>query len=439
MWRNLNFTREINTCSCGRIHRCPIDRVVIGKSAVAALKELDCSYRSIAVVGDDNTYGLYGELVCRHLRVHGRVIKPIVLANRQSQIIIPNEHSIGYLETQLPEDCDLIVAVGSGVINDLCKYVSYCRKIPYLIVATAPSMDGYASAGAALILKGMKVTLQTHVPLWIVGDTEILRESPSHMIRAGVGDILGKISALNDWKLSALLNGEFYCPQIYQMVERRVEILLRDLDAIVERFPQAIADLMESLVLVGIAMAYVGNSRPASGSEHHLSHFFEITGLLNNTPYLAHGLDVGYATVLTTYMRRRLAAMTPADFRARPGEMEQRRELARVYSGLTDEVINLRDKTGYCRLNRAEFIRDNWQNVRKILLATPDEQYVIDALQRSGFAIEEFRDLYSESLIRDAIIYAKDLKERYTVLWLADETGLLHEIANDVTLWIPTL
>ena len=88
----------------------------------------------------------------------------------------------------------MIVGIGSGVIQDLCKYVSFNKNLPYFIIATAPSMDGYASKGAAMITDNMKVTYNAHVPEVIIGDVDILKNAPMDMIKSGYGDILGKFS-----------------------------------------------------------------------------------------------------------------------------------------------------------------------------------------------------------------------------------------------------
>ena len=136
-------------------------------------------------------------------------------------------------------------------------------------------MDGYASKGAAMIMGNMKVTYNAHVPAAIIGDTNILKDAPMDLIKSGYGDILGKYSCLNDWKLAHVVNDEYICDYVYDLT---FEMLTKTQDlgpALLARDPEAIKTLMEALVGVGIAMAYVGNSRPASGSEHHLSHFFE--------------------------------------------------------------------------------------------------------------------------------------------------------------------
>ena len=172
-----------------------------------------------------------------------------------------------------------------------------------MIVATAPSMDGYASNGAAMITDGMKVTYPAGLPTAIIADTAVLKDAPMDMIKAGFGDIIGKFSALNDWKLSKCVNGEYFCQYIYDLTYQQIQKMLDLADGIQKRDEKTIGALMEALVIVGILMSFAGSSRPASGSEHHLSHFFEITGIVENVPYLAHGLDVVYSTVITAKIR----------------------------------------------------------------------------------------------------------------------------------------
>ena len=194
-----HLTRALHDCPCGRDHTCPISAVEIGEGALDSLPRLCAGFSRVLLVADTNTYaacgkaveGILGELVAsRH-----------VFAGEG--VVIPDEASVAAIEGKLTADTDLIVGVGSGVINDLCKFVGHKRGFPYIIVATAPSMDGYASAGAAMILAGMKVTPSATPPMAIVADTRVLREAPMDMIRAGYGDIIGKFSCLNDWRLAA--------------------------------------------------------------------------------------------------------------------------------------------------------------------------------------------------------------------------------------------
>ena len=281
------------TCAKGR-HECDIEHVYIEKGAISRLAELCAAYRSILVVADENTYGAAGEAV--EAALLGKIAKRVVFSGKT--ILIPDEVAIERVKETLL-GIDLIVGIGSGVIQDLSKYVSHFERIPYMVVATAPSMDGYASTGAAMILGGMKETVPAGLPRAIVADTEVLRNAPIDMIKAGYGDIIGKYSALNDWKLSACVNGEYFCQYIYDVTYKMIENTLATADGLLKRDEESVKAIMEALVIVGIMMSFAGSSRPASGSEHHLSHFFEIVGIVKNEFYFTHGIDVVYSTVIT--------------------------------------------------------------------------------------------------------------------------------------------
>ena len=408
-----HLIRSVTDCPCGRPHICPIRAVEIGEGALSSLPSLCGGFTHILLVADTNTYaacgrevdGILGDLVAsRHIFAG-------------EGVVIPDEASVEVIEGKLTPDTDLIVGVGSGVINDLCKYVGHKHGLPYVIVATAPSMDGYASAGAAMILGGMKVTPSATPPMAIVADTEVLRNAPVDMIRAGYGDIIGKFSCLNDWKLAAYIRGEYFCQTVYDLV-MNTACRVRDLaEAISNRDGKAIATLMEALVEVGVAMAYVGNSRPASGSEHHLSHFFEITGILNGTPYLPHGTDVAYSSVLTARLRGEILRNEPA--RVPFDRPAYEAAIRKAYTTIADSVIAQQDRLGWYREPATdEFILTHTDGIRAILSEAPDEAEALAMVEAVGLSMDELYATYGEAHIREALKWAKDLKDRYSVLWV---------------------
>ena len=300
----MNFSQLLQSfsCACGKEHSCEIEQIVIRPGALDALPALVEQEREILLVADTNTYAACGAQVVMGLQ--GKCVRTQIFDCEG--FLIPNEDAIFGVRQKLTDRTSLILGVGSGVIQDLCKYVSFFAGLPYIIVATAPSMDGYASKGAAMILDNMKVTVTAHVPKAIIGDVDVLKQAPMDMIRSGYGDILGKFSCLNDWKLGQLVLDEYFCQYVYDMTWDMLQCT-KDLGfQLQQRDPDAVQTLMEALIGIGIAMAYVGNSRPGSGSEHHLSHFFEITGILNAEPYLVHGTDVAYSAVATQRLREEL-------------------------------------------------------------------------------------------------------------------------------------
>ncbi len=402
-------------CACGKTHSCSIKHIIIGKGANGKLGALLGDYSHILLVADKNTYAACGEAI--KAQIADKLEGELVFV--REGLVIPNEEACDEVFDCITEKTDLIVGVGSGVIQDICKYVSFERKLPYYIVATAPSMDGYASVGAAMIMGGMKVTYSTHVPQVIIGDIDVLKDAPMEMIQSGYGDILGKYSCLNDWKLARVIRDEYFCPYVYDLTMDML-VKVKDLGKrLLARDPQAIELLMEAIVGVGVAMALVGNSRPASGSEHHLSHFFEIVGILSDEPYFMHGTDVVYSSIYTQRLRERLLALD-APVKKAPLSREAWEESIRsIYGKIAPSVIALQDKMGWYQEDRSAVHTAKWQEIREVLAEAPNEAEMLGYLSSIGLDIAQFDAMYGKEKIETALRFAKDLKDRYSVLWLA--------------------
>lgn len=401
-------------CDCGMVHSCSIKHILIGSDVLPQYIPLLADYSKIFLVADTNTYAVFGKQVEAAL---GDKVESVLVFEREG-LLVPNEEAVAEMDAKLTAETQLIVGVGSGVIQDLCKYVSFQAKLPYHIIATAPSMDGYASKGAAMIMENMKITYNAHVPEAIIGDSEILKDAPMEMIQSGYGDILGKYSCLNDWKLSRVVNDEYFCQYAYDLT---YEMLTKTKDlgpALLERDADAMATLMEALVGVGIAMAYVGNSRPASGSEHHLSHFFEITGILEDAPYFMHGTDVVYSAVYTQKIREELLKLDAPAAHALPSKEAWEANIRRVYGIAADGVIALQNKLGWYEIDRLPAYQAKWEEIKNVLREVPSSDKLIEYVASVGLDITEYEKLYGEKKIQDALLYAKDLKDRYSVLWM---------------------
>ena len=407
-------------CACGKPHLCPIDTVIIEKDVCKRLPALTAAHENILLVADENTYRVLGKQAEETLG--GKVAAKLVY--KRDGVLVPDETAIEEMQTALDSvkntrRVTLIIGVGSGVINDLCKYVSFQEKLPYYILATAPSMDGYASKGSALILNGMKVTLTCDVPKAILSDTNVLKDAPFEMIQSGYGDIIGKYSCLNDWKLANVALNEYLCDFIWDSTYAVVEKTVAYAEGLKNRDEKSVAALMEALVAVGIFMAYVGNSRPASGSEHHLSHYFEIVGVLKKEAYLSHGIDVCYSAIETAAIREKLLALESLDgFENTFDKAKYEAEIRRVYGSLADEIFALQEKVGFYKTDRLPAYKQKWQAIKAVLKQAPTKAEMLSLVENIGLPYQDFKAFYGEEKIADAVWYAKDLKDRYTVLWL---------------------
>lgn len=414
---NINELLKGKDCyECGQSHRCNVKYVYIDNGAINNLNKHVEDYQHIVVVADQNTYAVAGNEV-EELLSHKSMTT--LIYETGDEFLVPDEDALEALEALCKECCaDLIIGIGSGVINDICKYVSFKLHLPYYIVATAPSMDGYASDGAALILNDMKITLSSHVPEVIIGDVNYLKTAPIEMIQSGYGDIIGKYSALNDWKLSHVVNDEYLCEYVYNLTYEMVKQTESITDEVLSRSDKSIKVLMEALVVVGIAMSYMKNSRPASGSEHHLSHFFEIVGLLNKEPYFNHGVDVVYSTVITQMLREEILKLEQFKEASVFDETEYERSIHHIYSDAASGIIDLQKKAGWYKKDYISIYKDKYNEIIEVLKEVPSSQYFIELLEKVDLPMNKFYELYGKEKIKDAVFYGKDLKVRYTVLWL---------------------
>ena len=403
-------------CACGKTHEFPVRHVIIEKGACSKLAAITEAYHSILLIADENTYRAAGKQA--EMGLIGKITERCIFP--ASPLLIPNEEAIAAACKKIPGR-DMILGVGSGVIQDLCKYLSHQEGIPYMVLATAPSMDGYASSGAAMILGGMKVTVPAGLPEAILADPAILKEAPWPMIQAGFGDIIGKYSCLNDWKLAHLVKGEYFCQYIYDTTYDAVQKVRSLAKGLRERREESLCTLMEALVTVGAMMSFAGSSRPASGSEHHLSHFFEITGIERGLTYFPHGIDVGYSTILTEELREKILAYEKAPLPRSADKEAWESEIRRVYRSLADSIIELQKNRDNAHIPS---YAEKWSEIRKILSEVPGSGELAECLSEMGFDRDAFLAFYGKERIQDAISYGRDLKDRYSVLWLYNELSL---------------
>lgn len=307
-------------CSCEQgYHRAPLQSVDIGRGVIAKLPEVLADYQSIYLVADERTYAVAGETAERLLKEAGKEVHHYIL---EGEDILPNALSLGNILIHmrpLDEDVDineeapqpdLILAVGSGVINDCCRLLSRRTNIPYAICGTAPSMDGYASAGSPTLHDGTKSTIKGTTPRHIICDTAIAAGAPFSMLQAGLGDMMAKFTGLIDWEIARDLNGDYYCPEVAQEVMDATKKCVELSKKVYARDPDAMDSLFEGFVVTGIGMAYTGCSRPASGSEHMIAHAFELEAVERGDMPNLHGIEVAQGTRIVIYMYRRLYGET---------------------------------------------------------------------------------------------------------------------------------
>lgn len=408
-------------------------KVIITTGAVSRmpdlLRELNLT-GSLLLVADTNTYRVAGSTVASVLKSCGLPLTECIL--ERSGVLVPDERALGEILVKLEPETRGIVAVGSGVLNDLARFVSARTGRPYLIFATAPSMDGFASPVSPLTVSGFKRTYPGAPPLAILADPDLLAQAPPVMLQAGFGDILGKYTALADWELGRVVNGEAHSDEVAAEVRRAVDEVLALSGKL--QTPALAERLMRALVISGEAMLAWGNSRPASGAEHHLAHFWEMRAALTGRPHYLHGIEVGVAVTYIAHLYHQVFGLEKEAVRnlikARPQEpeAEYRERIGRVFGPLAHEVFTdldgeYRDETK--RRIRQEAILANWEKLRDMAkrLVPPAEE-LERLLQKHGAPSSAAELGFDHSELLLALENAKEVRTRYTIFRLAEDIGL---------------
>ena len=242
-----------------------------------------------------------------------------------------NEHGVEAAQKYLDQmgELDLMIAVGSGTIHDISRYHAYEKKIPFFSVPTAASVDGFVSTVAAMTWHGFKKSFTAVSPIVVIADTDIFSRAPMRLTASGAADLLGKYTALADWKITHILTGEYICEEICEMEYQALDALKASLPGLAAGDAKAYEELMYGLLLSGLAMQMTGNSRPASGAEHHMSHLWEME-VLNDYIDFYHGEKVGVGLILASKIYHKAAEKMRGEAFTVKESMPVEEELIRV-------------------------------------------------------------------------------------------------------------
>lgn len=424
-------------CACGRTHSISTQKVLIGRGAIeqigGMLDAAGLKGRAL-LVADGNTWAAAGERTERAVRAASRETDRFVFPDKE---LHTNEYAVGSVLMALAGDTDFIVAVGSGTVGDTCRFVANLTGRRYMTVGTAPSMDGYASTVTPITRGGFKMTRPGIAPAAIIGDTDVLLGAPLVMMAAGFGDVFGKITALMDWRMAERLMGEYRCETVADTVQRAVGACMAAAAGIPDRDPAIVERLMEALVLSGLAMQMVGDSRPASGCEHLVAHFFEMRDMAQGRHSALHGNLVGLGELIGLRLYEKLfagnAPVTAVTARREDREAMMRRDLG----PFADTIIRQNTSAQYydAALNDRilEGIAPDWEAWRAEAAERRSSRLAGEEhIRRAGGPVRAGDLGYSREEMRQAIFYAMELRDKFTVLRLAQLSGRLEELAEEL-------
>ncbi len=411
---NINdIVTSLRGCSCGREHRTDIRAVEIHSGITASAGELLGKHgfpKKILFVADRNTIKASAGIT-ESLLTAGFALKEHLYGDLR----VADMEQVEELEG-LCADIEGILSVGTGSLNDICRLAAFRQNKEFAIFATAPSMDGFASNSSPITKNNFKVSYPARQPSVILADTKILADSPAELKSAGFGDMIGKYTALADWRISHLLTGEHYCEAIAALSEKAVNNIASMAERITARDEEAAAAVMESLVLSGLCMGLENSVRPASGAEHVLSHFWEVKKLQEGRISDFHGKKVGVATVLINKIYREMTLL-PAVEPAR--ENLDWNEITDAYGeGLADEMLKANRPSVTDGVTPAA-LQAAWGDIRQIVDDTlPADAELLRLMAAAGAPVTPEEIGVSASLCAAGLKYSAFMRHRLTLMRL---------------------
>lgn len=383
------------------------------------------------IVADANTDAVLGGKVERTLRAAGFDVHKVIL--RGHEIVADAERTYQVL-LALDGAPRTLIAAGSGTITDITRFVSHRMGRPFLSTPSAPSVDGFASVGAPMLIDGVKISLPTHAPAAIFGDLEVLSHAPRAMIAAGFADILGKFTSVADFRLGHLLRDERYDEAIAQRTFAVAKRCADNAAAIGQATPESIHLLMDALVESGVCILDFGDSASASGSEHHLSHYWEMMLLRQGRPAILHGAKVGVATVMMAELYAqvcRLSRAEAADRLEASALPDRTAELAAIQAAFGAEAEAVaRHHSAFLDMSAATYdaikrrVLAHWDDIQAIAAQVPPPEEIARMLAVVGGPTTPAELGLSDAEAALALDNGHYLRNRFTIRKLARMLGV---------------
>ncbi|MCI0478483.1 MAG: sn-glycerol-1-phosphate dehydrogenase [Anaerolineales bacterium] len=402
--------------------------VYIGKNAIAELIAY-CKLNGLdkfVLVADQNTYAAMGKSVEDALKAAQFDVIVVVLSGDE---VIADERYVVQVLTQVDRADRMYLAIGGGTLTDISRFVSHRTRNNFIALPTAPSVDGFTSLGAPLVVAELKQTFICHAPSALFADLGTLCAAPQRLIAAGFGDMIGKILSVSDWKLGHVLGDEPYDEQIAQQFLTAAQASAADARAIGARAEEGVRTLIAGLIESGFGMLDFGNSAPASGAEHHMSHFWEMKLLRERRPAILHGAKVGLASILTAQRYQTIKQLSREQVAKQmqwsrlPPREQQICDIRRAYGSIAEEIIKAHHPFLDLNEQRFDLLRQRivarWDQVQAIASQVPAPQQLIDWLELVDGPVDGGGIGLSNSEIALALEFSHYLRNRFTInkLW----------------------
>ena len=402
-------------CDCKREHSVLTKKIIV---EAGALNDL---------ITEMKNCGLHGRTTAVFDNNTKQAVKEYDLIFDDEIILSPDDLHADETSTakvmSLLGETDILVAVGSGTVHDIVRWCANELKIPFVSCPTAASVDGFCSSVSAMTWYGFKKTMPGTAPVLVIADTNILQKAPMRLTRSGLGDMIGKHISLADWKISKILAGEYYCENIAGMTARALDSVKESAGGLISGNLDSYEKLIYGLLLSGISMQLAGNSRPASGAEHHVSHLIEMGTVVKNDAL--HGEKVGVASIEVSRIYHKLRGLTNAQVSGIIKDYAgiDKKAVSGVYKELSHSIFEENQNDCAAEIDK-KVIVENWGKIKEVLSEIPSPEYLKDILL-SADAKTDFSDIgILAGKINEIIRYSPLVRNRLTLMRVASGFGL---------------
>jgi glycerol-1-phosphate dehydrogenase [NAD(P)+] len=394
------------------------------------------------IVSDATEFDVAGRDVLDALRCAGhRCHEPLIFDDAD---LHAEHHYAETIEQKLAAGDAMPIAVGAGTVNDLVKLAADRARRPYMVVATAASMDGYTAFGASITHMGIKQTFDCPAPRAVVADLDVIAAAPPSLNAAGYADLLAKLTAGADWIIADELGVERIDPVAWRMVQEPLRQWLRDPAGIRRGDTAAVQRLIEGLMISGFAMQLTETSRPASGAEHQFSHLWDMQHHTHDGRTPSHGFKVGIATLAVAELIERLLEMPLETLNVSAAAArwpDEATEAAQIRDMFDIEVLREKalEESGAKRIDayelrgHLELIRARWPRLRQRLRQhLPPAGELKQLLSAAGAPVEPEQIGITRDRLRHSFRLAYHIRRRYTALDLAMRAGVLDAALDEM-------
>lgn len=408
------FTAPIQDILQSQLQAVP--NIMAGKSFRHDWDELvanHCASGSLAIIDDIDTATALGDTLFRALKDRYDC----------AHITLPrgvkaDDLALAEIEHRSSK-ADILLAVGSGTINDLAKYASFKAGKSYLLFPTAVSMNGYVSSSASLSINGHKQSLSAQLPQAVFADLSVICAAPTRLAQAGIGDSLARPTAQADWLLSHHLLGVPYNQTVYDIMKDVEPMVFEQARAIVMRDMEVTEVLLSLILLSGFGMTIAKSSQPASGGEHMLAHAIAMTKGHRNDLKPLHGEEMAVTTLLASSQFERLLHARPRlASTAWPQVMKQyfTSEQIAGFKKLYDKKCNLMNE----HIPHGDIPAIKWQAAQEAIssIHIPPER-IATIIEQAGLPDKAEKLGWNKDLFSEIIPLTRFTRDRFS--WLDTE------------------